>query len=54
MFTPGQRALAVADGESRNGVWLAKALKLTEHDDGINEGAGHCGMSALIDLVVRK
>lgn len=29
-------------------------LHLVEHDDVINEGAGHCGMSALIDLVARK
>jgi SAM-dependent methyltransferase len=29
-------------------------LHLAEHDDEINEGAGHSGMSALIDLVVRK
>lgn len=28
-------------------------LHLTEHDDIIHEGAGHSGMSALIDLVVR-
>ena len=29
-------------------------LHLSEHDDIICEGAGHCGMSALIDLVARK
>lgn len=29
-------------------------LHLVEHDDVIEEGAGHCGMSALIDLVARK
>ena len=29
-------------------------LYLSEHDDIIREGAGHSGMSALIDLVVRK
>ena len=29
-------------------------LHLAEHDDVINEGAGHCGMSALIDMVARK
>jgi len=29
-------------------------LHLREHDDVINEGVGHHGMSALIDLVVRK
>lgn len=29
-------------------------LHLREHDDIINEGIGHRGMSALIDLVVRK
>jgi cyclopropane fatty-acyl-phospholipid synthase-like methyltransferase len=29
-------------------------LHLLEHDDVIEEGAGHSGMSALIDLVARK
>ncbi len=29
-------------------------LHLSEHDDVIREGAGHSGMSALIDLVARK
>lgn len=29
-------------------------LHLEEHDSEISEGAGHCGMSALIDLVARK
>lgn len=29
-------------------------LHLSEHDDVIEEGAGHSGMSALIDLVARK
>ena len=29
-------------------------LHLVEHDSHISEGAGHCGMSALIDLVARK
>lgn len=29
-------------------------LQLREHDDIIREGAGHSGMSALIDLVARK
>lgn len=29
-------------------------LHLTEHDDEINEGAHHSGMSALIDMVARK
>ncbi len=29
-------------------------LHLSEHDDIIDEGAGHSGMSALIDLVARK
>jgi SAM-dependent methyltransferase len=29
-------------------------LHLAEHDDEIHEGAGHSGMSALIDLVARK
>lgn len=29
-------------------------LHLREHDDLVNEGAGHSGMSALIDLTARK
>jgi SAM-dependent methyltransferase len=29
-------------------------LEIREHDSVINEGAGHVGMSALIDLVARK
>jgi hypothetical protein len=29
-------------------------LHLQEHDDIIYEGAGHSGMSALIDVVARK
>lgn len=29
-------------------------VKLTEHDTEIREGGGHAGMSALIDLIVRK
>lgn len=29
-------------------------LHLSEHDEIINEGAGHSGMSALIDLVARR
>jgi hypothetical protein len=29
-------------------------LHLSEHDSEIFEGAGHSGMSALIDLVARK
>ena len=29
-------------------------LHLAEHDDEICEGVGHCGMSALVDLVARK
>lgn len=42
------------------GAMLRKAfadmdiLHLREHDDIIREGAGHSGMSALIDLVARK
>jgi 2-polyprenyl-3-methyl-5-hydroxy-6-metoxy-1,4-benzoquinol methylase len=29
-------------------------LHVHEHDSVLNEGVGHCGMSALIDLVARK
>jgi cyclopropane fatty-acyl-phospholipid synthase-like methyltransferase len=31
-----------------------KIMHLQEHDDHVSEGAGHSGMSALIDLVARK
>ena len=31
-----------------------ETIELREHDDIISEGAGHSGMSALIDLVARK
>ncbi len=34
------------------GDW--EILHLAEHDDPIDEGTGHSGMSALIDLVARK
>lgn len=34
------------------GDW--EILHLAEHDDVVDEGAGHSGMSALIDLVARK
>jgi len=34
------------------GDW--EILHLQEHDDAIEEGAGHSGMSALIDLVAKK
>jgi len=30
------------------------SLEIAEHDDVINEGSGHAGMSALIDLIGRK
>lgn len=43
-------ALAVADGEGRNGVWLAEqGLDVLAVDS-----RGHAGMAALIDLVARK
>lgn len=32
--------------------WIIEHLQ--EHDDMLNEGAGHSGMSALVDLVARK
>jgi len=38
----------------RNTFGDMEILQLSEHDDHINEGAGHSGMSALIDLVARK
>lgn len=33
---------------------VMEILHLAEHDDEICEGEGHCGMSALVDLVARK
>jgi 2-polyprenyl-3-methyl-5-hydroxy-6-metoxy-1,4-benzoquinol methylase len=38
----------------RNAFADMEILHLREHDDLISEGAGHSGMSALIDLVARK
>jgi 2-polyprenyl-3-methyl-5-hydroxy-6-metoxy-1,4-benzoquinol methylase len=38
----------------RNAFGDMKILHLREHDDFVSEGAGHSGMSALIDLVARK
>jgi hypothetical protein len=29
-------------------------LEIREHDSAINEGTGHVGMSALIDLIAQK
>lgn len=48
----------VADGEGRNSVWLAaqglESLHLASHDDVVDEGPGHSGMSGLIDLLARR
>jgi cyclopropane fatty-acyl-phospholipid synthase-like methyltransferase len=38
----------------RNAFGDMQIMHLREHDDHIGEGAGHSGMSALIDLVARK
>jgi hypothetical protein len=38
----------------RNAFGDMEILHLREHDDHIGEGSGHCGMSALVDLVARK
>jgi cyclopropane fatty-acyl-phospholipid synthase-like methyltransferase len=38
----------------RNAFGDMEIMHLREHDEHIGEGAGHSGMSALIDLVVRK
>jgi cyclopropane fatty-acyl-phospholipid synthase-like methyltransferase len=38
----------------RNAFGDMEIILLHEHDDHIGEGAGHSGMSALIDLVARK
>lgn len=38
----------------RNAFGDMNILHLREHDDHISEGAGHSGMSALIDMVARK
>ena len=45
MYTEGLLRASFGDWE---------ILHLAEHDDAIDEGAGHSGMSALIDLVARK
>jgi len=45
MYTEGLLRAAFGDWE---------ILHLNEHDEVIEEGAGHSGMSALIDLVARK
>ncbi len=38
----------------RNAFGDMEILHLREHDEVVSEGAGHSGMSALIDLVARK
>jgi 2-polyprenyl-3-methyl-5-hydroxy-6-metoxy-1,4-benzoquinol methylase len=38
----------------REEFFAMEILHLVEHDDEICEGVGHCGMSALVDLVARK
>lgn len=45
LYTRGLLESAFAD-------W--QIVELREHDSAINEGAGHAGMSALIDLVAKK
>lgn len=51
LLESGMHCLAVADGEVFADMEI---LHLCEHDDIIREGAGHNGMSALIDLVARR
>jgi len=38
----------------RNSFGDMEILHLSEHDEHVSEGAGHSGMSALIDIVARK
>jgi cyclopropane fatty-acyl-phospholipid synthase-like methyltransferase len=45
MYTEGLLRLSFGDME---------IIHLREHDDRVSEGAGHSGMSALIDMVARK
>ncbi len=51
---PSQAENLYTEGMLRREFADMEILHLCEHDDIIREGAGHSGMSALIDLVARK
>ncbi len=51
---PSQVGNLYSDDMLRTAFADMEILHLSEHDEIINEGAGHSGMSALIDLVARK
>jgi cyclopropane fatty-acyl-phospholipid synthase-like methyltransferase len=63
-YTPRQLAYKTGGPPSIENMYTSDLLRdyfsdwdilhLTEHDEEINEGAHHSGMSALIDLVARK
>jgi cyclopropane fatty-acyl-phospholipid synthase-like methyltransferase len=63
-YTPRQLAYKTGGPPSIENMYTSDILRdyffdwdilhLTEHDEEINEGAHHSGMSALIDLVARK
>lgn len=51
---PSQVENLYTEAMLREGLADMEILHLSEHDDIIHEGMGHSGLSALIDLVVRK
>lgn len=51
---PSERANLYTAEDLRGEFADLEILHLREHDSEINEGAGHSGMSALVDLVARK
>lgn len=63
-YTPRQLAYATGGPPHAENMYTEALLRdafgdwdilhLREHDDIIDEGAGHSGLSALIDLVARK
>jgi cyclopropane fatty-acyl-phospholipid synthase-like methyltransferase len=63
-YTPKQLEYGTGGPPSADNLYTAETLRgefssldilhLREHDEVICEGKGHCGMSALVDLVARK
>jgi cyclopropane fatty-acyl-phospholipid synthase-like methyltransferase len=51
---PSQEENLYTESLLRNAFSDWEILHLREHDDFISEGAGHSGMSALIDMVAKK
>lgn len=51
---PSQAENLYTESLLRSAFADSEILHLREHDDFISEGAGHSGMSALIDLVAKK